>query len=197
MLKTTSVFMWALGQRQRRFPDLYALHPQRTYPEQRTSYPHLGHPTTIMVLAASRHPSQPLTRLGCQGRFLANRETPVTQSKNPASYNTGRQRRRHNHRTTDACHHCLPGNIGSTSQASNTFRHQPASTKTIFYKLHDIRAVTAAIREIMDRKTPPPTIFPSDNHCQPSDTDLMRSYAIDTLFDSEYYTGDTRRRSKQ
>ena len=25
----------------------------------------------------------------------------------------------------------------------------------------------------------------------PSDTDIMRSYAIDTLFDSEYYTGDT------
>jgi hypothetical protein len=24
-----------------------------------------------------------------------------------------------------------------------------------------------------------------------TDTDIMRSYAIDTLFDSEYYTGDT------
>jgi hypothetical protein len=37
-----------------------------------------------------------------------------------------------------------------------------------------------------------PPIFPTDNVSQPSDTDIMRSYAIDTLFASEYYTaGDT------
>jgi hypothetical protein len=64
-------------------------------------------------------------------------------------------------------------------------------TKTAFYKPHDIRAVTAAIREIMDRDVPPQPIFPTDNDSQPSDTDIMRSYAIDTLFDSAYYTGDT------
>ena len=53
-------------------------------------------------------------------------------------------------------------------------------------------AVTAAIHEIVDRDIPPTTIFPTDNDCQPSNTDLMRSYAIDTLFDSAYYTGDTK-----
>ena len=55
-----------------------------------------------------------------------------------------------------------------------------------------IIAVTAAIHEIVDHDIPPTTIFPTDNDCQPSDTDLMRSYAIDTLFDSAYYTGDTK-----
>ena len=65
-------------------------------------------------------------------------------------------------------------------------------TKTAFYKPHDIRAVTAAIRNIMDRDNPPSPIFPTtDNDQLISDTDLMRSYAIDTLFDSAYYTGDT------
>ena len=43
----------------------------------------------------------------------------------------------------------------------------------------------------MDRDVPPPPIFPTDNDSQPSDTDIMHSYAIDTLFDSAYYTGDT------
>ena len=43
----------------------------------------------------------------------------------------------------------------------------------------------------MNRENPPPPIFPSDNDATISDTDIMRSYAIDTLFDSEYYTGDT------
>jgi hypothetical protein len=44
----------------------------------------------------------------------------------------------------------------------------------------------------MDKENPPPALFPSDDNDQPStDTDKMRSYAIDTLFDSEYYTGDT------
>ena len=39
---------------------------------------------------------------------------------------------------------------------------------------------------------PPPAIFPSDNDDSPTDTDIMREYAIDTLFiASEYYTGDT------
>ena len=42
----------------------------------------------------------------------------------------------------------------------------------------------------MDRQNPPSPIFPNDNDSQPSDTDIMRSYAIDTLFSSEYYTGD-------
>jgi hypothetical protein len=64
-------------------------------------------------------------------------------------------------------------------------------TKTLFYKPHDIRAVTAAIREIMNRDIPTPSTFPTDNDSQHSDTDIMRSYAIDTLFDSAYYTGDT------
>ena len=65
-------------------------------------------------------------------------------------------------------------------------------TKTAFYKPHDIRAVTAAVRIIMDRDNPPPTIFPTtDNDQLLSDTDILRSYAIDTLFDSAYYTGDT------
>ena len=71
-------------------------------------------------------------------------------------------------------------------------RDSRVRTKTAFYKPHDIRAVTAAIREIMDRDNPPPTIFPTtDNDHLPSDIDMMRSYAIDTLFDSAYYTGDT------
>ena len=44
----------------------------------------------------------------------------------------------------------------------------------------------------MDRDNPPPPIFPTtDNDQLISDTDLMRSYAIDTLLDSAYYTGDT------
>ena len=64
-------------------------------------------------------------------------------------------------------------------------------TKTSFYKPHDIRAVSESIQIIMDRENAPPQIFPTDNDAMPSDTDIMRSYAIDTLFDSEYYTGDT------
>ena len=54
----------------------------------------------------------------------------------------------------------------------------------------------------MERENPPPPIFATDNDGQPSDTDIMRSYAIDTLFASEYYTkaravarGDTLRRA--
>jgi hypothetical protein len=43
----------------------------------------------------------------------------------------------------------------------------------------------------MDRENPPSPIFSTDNDATISDTDIMRSYAIDTLFDSEYYTGDT------
>ena len=43
----------------------------------------------------------------------------------------------------------------------------------------------------MDRENPPPSIFDTDNDSSPTDTDIMRSYAIDTLFASEYYTGDT------
>ena len=71
-------------------------------------------------------------------------------------------------------------------------RDDRVRTKTAFYKPHDIRAVTAAIREIMDRDNPPTPIFPTtDNDHLPSDIDMMRSYAIDTLFDSAYYTGDT------
>ncbi len=70
-------------------------------------------------------------------------------------------------------------------------RHDRNRTPTLFYKPHDICAVTAAIRQIMDQDIPPLPIFPTDNDLQPSDTDIMRSYAIDKLFDSAYYTGDT------
>ena len=71
-------------------------------------------------------------------------------------------------------------------------RDSRVRTKTAFYKPHDIRVVTAAIRNIMGRDNPPPPIFQTtDNDQLISDTDLMRSYAIDTLFDSAYYTGDT------
>jgi len=43
----------------------------------------------------------------------------------------------------------------------------------------------------MDREDPPPALFPTDNDSPISDTDIMRSYAIDTLFNSKYYIGDT------
>ena len=39
--------------------------------------------------------------------------------------------------------------------------------------------------------SPNPPIFPTDNDQAETDTDIMRSYAIDTLFASEYYSGDT------
>ena len=42
----------------------------------------------------------------------------------------------------------------------------------------------------MDRENPLLPIFSTDNDATISDTDIMRSYAIDTLFDSMYYTGD-------
>jgi hypothetical protein len=65
-------------------------------------------------------------------------------------------------------------------------------TKTQFYKPHDIRAVTAALRAIMNLENPPPALFPTDNDSFIlSDIDIMRSYAIDTLFDSEYHIGNT------
>ena len=61
---------------------------------------------------------------------------------------------------------------------------QSHRTKTVFYKLHDIRAVTAALRTIMDREDPPPALFPPDNNTGLFiDTDIMRDYAIDILFD--------------
>ena len=71
-------------------------------------------------------------------------------------------------------------------------RDSRVRTKIAFYKPHDIHAETAAIREIMDRDNPPPPIFPTtDNNQLISDTNIMRSYALDTLFDSAYCTGDT------
>ena len=57
---------------------------------------------------------------------------------------------------------------------------------------YDIRAVLEAICIIMDRENAPPQLFPTDNDAMPSDTDIMRSYPIDTLFDSKYYTGGTK-----
>ena len=67
----------------------------------------------------------------------------------------------------------------------------PTRTQTTFYKPNDIWNVTAAIRQIMDIDSPSPPIFPTDNDQANTDTDIMRSYAIDTLFASEYYSGDT------
>ena len=65
-------------------------------------------------------------------------------------------------------------------------------SQTTFYKPDDIRAVTEALRTIMDRENPRPAIFPTDNNEHPlTDKNIMCSYAIDSLFDSEYYTGDT------
>ena len=64
-------------------------------------------------------------------------------------------------------------------------------SQTNFYKPHDIRAVTEALRTIMDRKKNTSHIHTDDNEHTVTDTDIMRSYAIDTLFDSEYFTGDT------
>ena len=68
-------------------------------------------------------------------------------------------------------------------------------TKTSFYKPHDIRAVSEAIRIIMDRENPPPQIFPTDNVAMPSDTDIMRSYAMDTLL-TQNITQEIRRISR-
>jgi hypothetical protein len=80
--------------------------------------------------------------------------------------------------------------IPPTAALHRTKRNGSPNT---FYKPHDIRAVTAALRTIMDRENPPPAIFPTDDNDHTlTDKDIMRSYyAIDTLFDSEYYTGDT------
>ena len=58
-------------------------------------------------------------------------------------------------------------------------------TRTSFYKPHGIRAVSEAVRAFMDRDNPPPPIFQTDNDAMPSDTDIMRSYPVDTLFDSD------------
>jgi hypothetical protein len=47
------------------------------------------------------------------------------------------------------------------------------SSQTTFYKPHNIRAVTEALRTIMDRENPPPAIFPTDNNEQTlTDTDI-------------------------
>ena len=71
-------------------------------------------------------------------------------------------------------------------------RNPTTRTKTTFFKPHDIRAVTdETLCTIMERENPPTPIFATDNDSSPSDTDIMRTYAIDTLFASEYYTGDT------
>ena len=43
----------------------------------------------------------------------------------------------------------------------------------------------------MDQENPSSPIFPTKNDGQPSGSDVMRLYAIDTLFASEYFTGDT------
>ena len=85
--------------------------------------------------------------------------------------------------------HSGPRVIPPTAALRRTKRDR---NQTTFYKPHDIRAVTEALRTMMDRENPPPVIFPTDDNEQTlTDTDIMRSYAIDTLFDSEYYTGDT------
>ncbi len=63
--------------------------------------------------------------------------------------------------------------------------------KTTFYKPHDIREVTAAINSQLAADCAPPPIFPIDNGDTMDDTTIMRSYAIDTLFDPSYYIGDT------
>ena len=138
--------------------------------------------------------------------LLANRETPVQTDSNtqllitPALDDTGAlilpiTPAVIQHATTIAAPNPPshpPRNALLPIPPPQALRRNPANrTKTSFYKPHDIRAVTAAIRTIMDRENPPPSIFNTDNDSSPTDTDIMRSYAIDTLFASEYYTGDT------
>ena len=43
----------------------------------------------------------------------------------------------------------------------------------------------------MDRENLPPALFLTDNDSFISETDIIRSHEIDTIFDSEYYIGET------
>jgi hypothetical protein len=136
--------------------------------------------------------------------LLANRETPVQLDTNtqllitPALDTNGSPL---NPPTPAVIQHAttLPIIQPSTPRTAllpipppQALRRNPTQrNKTTFYKPHDIRNVTAALRTIMDKDNPPPSIFSTDNDGTPSDTDIMRNYALDTLFASEYYTGDT------
>ena len=53
---------------------------------------------------------------------------------------------------------------------SSLCRNPTTRTKTTFYKPHDIRNVTAAIRKVMDIDSPSPSIFPTDNDQANTDT---------------------------
>ena len=76
-------------------------------------------------------------------------------------------------------------------------RDSRVRTKIAFYKPHDIRAVTAAIREIMDRDNPPPPIFPTTDSDQLlSDIDIMPRMPS-TPSSIQHTAQETRRKSRR
>eukprot|EP01036_Dinobryon_divergens_P061768 gene61768-biopygen26091 len=114
--------------------------------------------------------------------LLANRETPVQLDSNtqllitPALDDTGAlilpiTLAVIQHTTTIAAPNPLthpPRNALLPIPPPQALRRNPTNrTKTSIYKPHDIRAVTAALRTIMDRENPPPSIFNTDNDSSP------------------------------
>jgi hypothetical protein len=94
-----------------------------------------------------------------------------------------------------------PSQNGSKPQAANSFfahsatskhptRQQKPNKDSILQTPRHPRSNSSYPRNYGPRRTTA-TNLPNRDDSQHSDTDIMRSYAIDTLFDSAYYTGDT------
>ena len=159
-----------------------------------------------MVLSTPRHPPQPITILssprGGNG-FTLNRETPAERNDDsqliitPALTDLGAST---NPPVPAVVQHAIPltpvvqPTKITPARAQQCFlsHHQPQSAVTAEFVPRQRSTSRTTSVKIMDRDNPPPPIFPTtDNDQLISDTDIMRSYAIDTLFDSAYYTGDT------
>ncbi len=166
-----------------------------------------------MVLATSRHPPKPPTILHRNRRS----DGPPRQPRNPGLSNrhdTAPSHSRPNERWTPCqplytsshptCHptpystqtnqpSVQNPNCITTHPAIN--QHPPSRQSphqdTLLQTTRHQRSISSNTRDHGPRKPTPP-IFPTDNDSQPSNRDIMRSYSIDTLFASEYYTGDTK-----
>ena len=196
----------------RRLRHIYTIEPQLSHSGKWPPSPDLGHPTLQWKSKRRdirRHPLPYSIVHNAVMDLLSNRETPAAQKDTPQVMITPAIDKDGAVATPPSpavIQHAVPLPVapypaGKTPRPRTALIPVPSTaslrrdgrerTKTSFYKPHDIRAVSVAIRIIMDRENPPTQIFPADNDAMPSDTDIMRSYAIDTLFDSEYYTGDT------
>ena len=162
------------GQHQRRLPGIHAVHTLHVGPRKRTPHPHIRHPAALMVLQTPTS-SNPLHTKDSIMNLLADRETTAARDDSsqilvtPATDNennivtTPLQPALVQHASTDT-ETAQPKSTSTKPRQAripiptpSSLRRNPTTrTKTTFYKPHDIRNVTAAIRKIINIDSPPP-----------------------------------------